>query len=150
MSGADIQILVLHGPNLNLLGTREPEVYGRDTLTDVNGGLCLLAGELGVGVETFQSNHEGELIDRIHAAREQGIDGILINPGGLTHTSVVLRDALAAVAIPAVEVHLSNVHAREPFRHHSYISPVAIAQVSGFGAASYQLALRGLVHHLTR
>jgi 3-dehydroquinate dehydratase-2 len=150
MSRADIQILVLHGPNLNLLGTREPEVYGRDTLTDVDEGLSLLAGELGVGVETFQSNHEGELIDRIHAAREQGIGGILINPGGLTHTSVVLRDALAAVAIPAVEVHLSNVHAREPFRHHSYISPVAIAQVCGFGAASYQLALRGLVQHLTR
>ncbi|OEU61525.1 MAG: type II 3-dehydroquinate dehydratase [Desulfuromonadales bacterium C00003094] len=149
MSGADIQILVLHGPNLNLLGTREPEVYGRDTLKDVDKGLNLLAGELGVGIDTFQSNHEGELIDRIHAARDRGIAGILINPGGLTHTSVSLRDALAAVAIPAVEVHLSNVHAREPFRHHSYISPVAIGQICGFGVASYQLALRGLIMHLT-
>ncbi len=149
MSSADIQILVLHGPNLNLLGTREPEVYGKDTLKDVDKGLSLLAGELGVGIDTFQSNHEGELIDRIHAAREQGIGGILINPGGLTHTSVSLRDALAAVAIPAVEVHLSNVHAREPFRHHSYISSVAIGQICGFGVASYQLALRGLVMHLS-
>ena len=149
MSGADIQILVLHGPNLNLLGTREPEVYGRDTLKDVDKGLNLLAGELGVGIDTFQSNHEGELIDRIHAARDRGIAGILINPGGLTHTSVSLRDALAAVAIPAVEVHLSNVHARESFRHHSYISPVAIGQICGFGVASYQLALRGLIMHLT-
>ncbi len=149
MNGADIQILVLHGPNLNLLGTREPEVYGRDTLQDVDKGLSLLAGELGVGIDTFQSNHEGELIDRIHAARDQGVGGILINPGGLTHTSVSLRDALVAVAIPAVEVHLSNVHAREPFRHHSYISPVAIGQICGFGIASYQLALRGLVAHLT-
>ncbi|MCD4688573.1 MAG: type II 3-dehydroquinate dehydratase [Desulfuromonadaceae bacterium] len=144
-----MQILVLHGPNLNLLGTREPEVYGKDTLKDVDKGLSLLAGELGVGIDTFQSNHEGELIDRIHAARDQGIGGILINPGGLTHTSVSLRDALAAVAIPAVEVHLSNVHAREPFRHHSYISSVAIGQICGFGVASYQLALRGLVMHLS-
>lgn len=148
MNVADNKVLVLHGPNLNLLGTREPEVYGRDTLTDVDEGLSLLALELGVGIDTFQSNHEGELIDRIHAAREQGVCGILINPGGLTHTSVALRDALAAVAIPAVEVHLSNVHAREPFRHHSYISPVAIGQICGFGVASYQLALRGLVMHL--
>ncbi len=150
MSGADTRILVLHGPNLNLLGTREPEVYGSDTLQDVDKGLNLLARELGVEIDTVQSNHEGELIDRIHAAREQGICGILINPGGLTHTSVALRDALAAVAIPAVEVHLSNVHAREPFRHHSFISPVAVGQICGFGVASYQLALRGLVMHLTK
>ncbi len=149
MSSADIQILVLHGPNLNLLGTREPEVYGRETLQDVDKGLTLLAGDLGIEIETFQSNHEGALIDRIHAAREQGICGILINPGGLTHTSVALRDALVAVAIPAVEVHLSNVHARESFRNHSYISPVAIGQICGFGVVSYQLALRGLVMHLT-
>ena len=148
MSVADTKILVLHGPNLNLLGTREPEVYGRETLKDVDEGLSLLAQELGVGIESFQSNHEGELIDRIHAAREQGVGGILINPGGLTHTSVALRDALAAVALPAVEVHLSNVHARETFRHHSYISPVAIGQICGFGVVSYQLALRGLVMHL--
>lgn len=149
MSSTDIRILVLHGPNLNLLGTREPEVYGSDTLQDVDNGLKFLAGELGIGIETFQSNHEGELIDRIHAAYEQDICGILINPGGLTHTSVALRDALAAVAIPAVEVHLSNVHAREPFRHHSFISPVAIGQICGFGVASYHLALRGLVMHLS-
>lgn len=150
MKDQGCKVLVLHGPNLNLLGTREPEIYGSDTLADVDNGLNLLAKELGVALETFQSNHEGELIDRIHAAREQGVGGILINPGGLTHTSVALRDALAGVGIPAVEVHLSNVHAREAFRHHSYISPVAVGQICGFGIASYQLALRGLIMHLGR
>lgn len=150
MNGAGCKILVLHGPNLNLLGTREPEIYGGETLQDVDNGLNSLAQELSVELDTFQSNHEGELIDRIHAAREQGVCGILINPGGLTHTSVALRDALAAVTIPAVEVHLSNVHARESFRHHSYISPVAVGQICGFGVASYHLALRGLVMHLAK
>jgi len=141
-------ILVLHGPNLNLLGTREPEVYGQATLADIDQQLAAVASELGVTVEAFQSNHEGALIDRIHAAAHQGVAGLLINPGAYTHTSIALRDALSAVAIPAVEVHLSNIHAREPFRRHSHIAPVAMAQVAGFGAASYLLALRGLVARL--
>lgn len=150
MSDAALRILVLHGPNLNLLGTREPEVYGHETLQDVNSALQTLALELGVELSATQSNHEGELIDRIHAAREEGIAGIVINPAGLTHTSVALRDALAAVSIPTVEVHLSNVHSRESFRHHSYISPIAVGVVCGFGTISYQVALRGLLAHLAR
>lgn len=141
-------ILVLHGPNLNLLGTREPEVYGRATLADIDRGLVELGAELGVTVESFQSNHEGALIDRIHAAAREGIAGILINPGAYTHTSIALRDAISAVALPTVEVHLSNIHARESFRRRSHIAPVAVAQVAGFGAASYGLALRGLVARL--
>ncbi len=150
MSGADIQILVLHGPNLNLLGTREPEVYGRDTLKDVDKGLEPFGGGTG-GRNRYLSIQPRRRADRSDSrrSRPEVFAGILINPGGLTHTSVSLRDALAAVAIPAVEVHLSNVHAREPFRHHSYISPVAIGQICGFGVASYQLALRGLIMHLT-
>ncbi|TLM68930.1 MAG: type II 3-dehydroquinate dehydratase [Deltaproteobacteria bacterium] len=143
-----MRFLVLHGPNLNLLGTREPDVYGRATLADIDGGLAGLAGELGVSIESFQSNHEGALIDRIHAAAREGIAGILINPGAYTHTSIALRDALAAVAIPAVEVHLSNIHARESFRRRSHIAPVVVAQIAGFGAAGYGLALRGLVARL--
>jgi 3-dehydroquinate dehydratase-2 len=141
-------ILVLHGPNLNLLGTREPEVYGRATLADIDRGLVELGAELGVTVESFQSNHEGALIDRIHAAAREGTAGILINPGAYTHTSIALRDAISAVALPTVEVHLSNIHARESFRRRSHIAPVVIAQVAGFGAAGYGLALRGLVAHL--
>ena len=143
-----MKILVLHGPNLNLLGTREPEVYGHATLADIDQDIATLAAELGVRVESFQSNHEGALIDRLHAAAREGIDGILINPGAYTHTSIALRDALAAVSIPAVEVHLSNIHARESFRRRSHIAPVVIAQVAGFGATSYALALRGLVARL--
>ena len=143
-----MKILVLHGPNLNLLGTREPEVYGSATLADIDQDIATLAAELGVRVESFQSNHEGGLIDRLHAAAREGIDGILINPGAYTHTSIALRDAIAAVSIPAVEVHLSNIHARESFRRRSHIAPVVIAQVAGFGAASYTLALRGLVARL--
>jgi len=143
-----MHILVLHGPNLNLLGTREPEIYGHATLDDIDRELAGLAAELGVTVETFQSNHEGALIDRIHAAAHSGAAGLLINPGAYTHTSVALRDAIAAVAIPTVEVHLSNIHAREAFRRRSHIAPVVVAQVAGFGAASYALALRGLVARL--
>ena len=143
-----MRILVLHGPNLNLLGTREQEVYGRTTLADIDRELALLAAKLGVTVETFQSNHEGALIDRIHAAAREGVAGMLINPGAYTHTSIALRDAIAAVALPTVEVHLSNIHARETFRRRSHIAPVAVAQVAGFGAAGYGLALQGLVARL--
>lgn len=143
-----MKILVVHGPNLNLLGTREPEVYGHATLSDIDRETAALAAELGVTVEAFQSNHEGALIDRIHAAAREGVAGILINPGAYTHTSIALRDALVAVALPAVEVHLSNIHARESFRRRSHIAPVVVAQVAGFGAAGYGLALRGLVTKL--
>jgi 3-dehydroquinate dehydratase-2 len=142
------RILVLHGPNLNLLGQREPAVYGHQTLADINDELGLLADELGLVVDTFQSNHEGYLIDRIHASANDGYSGIIINPGGLTHTSVALRDAISSIELPVIEVHLSNIHAREPFRHHSYVAGVVVGQVSGFGAASYLLALRGLVAQL--
>lgn len=144
------KILVLHGPNLNLLGTREPEVYGSHTLDDIDAALVLLGRELGAEVLTFQSNHEGALIDRIHQARAEGVSGLLINPGGYTHTSVALRDALAGVSLPTVEVHLSNIHSREPFRHHSFIAPVALAQVGGFGIDSYLLALRGILAALKK
>lgn len=143
-----MKILVVHGPNLNLLGTREPEVYGQQTLADIDRQLVALGEELAAEVLTFQSNHEGALIDRIHQARAEGVAGILINPGGLTHTSVALRDALAGVAIPAIEVHLSNVHAREEFRRHSYISAVVLGQICGLGSQGYLLALRGLLGSL--
>ncbi|MEZ4600225.1 MAG: type II 3-dehydroquinate dehydratase [Syntrophotaleaceae bacterium] len=143
-----VRIQVLHGPNLNLLGTREPEIYGRETLADIDAALHILASMFQVELNILQSNHEGVLIDRIHAARQEGVAGLLINPGGFTHTSVALRDALAAVALPVVEVHLSNIFTREAFRHHSYITPIALGQICGFGAAGYLLALRGLCAHL--
>lgn len=135
-------VLVINGPNLNLLGTREPEIYGATTLADVENGLRTQGGTLGVEVLCFQSNHEGAIVDRIHQARGEGVGWILINPGAYTHTSVAIRDALAGVAIPFVEVHISNVHKREAFRHHSYLSDVAEAVMAGFGTQGYALALQ--------
>jgi 3-dehydroquinate dehydratase II len=135
------KVLVLHGPNLNLLGTREPDVYGRATLDDVNERLKQIAQKSQVELDTFQSNWEGALVDRVQAARTDGTGFIVINPGGFTHTSIALRDAFAAVAIPFIEVHVSNVYAREPFRHHSYLSPLAAGVIAGLGVAGYELAL---------
>ena len=137
-----MNVLVLHGPNLNLLGTREPAVYGTTTLADIDRDLLQMAQEAGSTLQSLQSNHEGVLIDRVHAARTDGTDFIVINPGAFTHTSVALRDAIAGVAIPFVEVHLSNVHRREPFRHHSYFSDLAEGVIVGLGAQGYYLALR--------
>lgn len=142
------RILVLHGPNLNLLGTREPEHYGRVTLSDINMALARMAETAEVDLEAFQSNHEGALIERIHAAREQGVRAIIFNPAAYTHTSVALRDALAAVAIPFVEVHLSNVHARESFRQHSYFSDLAIGVICGLGHEGYLAALEYLLNKI--
>jgi 3-dehydroquinate dehydratase-2 len=143
-----MKILVLHGQNLNLLGLREPEVYGSTSLAQINDRLTQDAMELGAELSFLQSNHEGVLIDAIHAAF-QVQQGILINPAAFTHTSVALRDAIASVNIPTVEVHLSNVYKREEFRHHSFIAPIAIGQISGFGAESYRLGLRALASYLT-
>ena len=142
-----LQILLLNGPNLNLLGTREPAVYGSTTLAMIVENLSARATNLGVSLSSLQSNAEHVLIDAIHAARGS-VDFILINPGGLTHTSVALRDALLGVAIPFIELHLSNVHAREPFRRHSYLSDAAVGVITGFGAHSYVLALDAAIQRL--
>lgn len=135
------KLLLVNGPNLNLLGTREPEVYGRTTLADVEQAATTQAHAAGATLASFQSNHEGALIDRIHAAKKEGVDAIIINPGGLTHTSVALRDALAGVAIPFIEVHISNIHQREAFRHHSYLSAVAAGVICGLGVEGYRAAI---------
>lgn len=143
-----MKLLLLNGPNLNLLGTREPEIYGAQTLDDIVADLCRLAESRKVDLEHLQSNHEGVLIDRIHQAKSEGGEGIIINPGGLTHSSVSLRDAISSVALPAIEVHLSNIHAREEFRRKSYIAGVALGQICGLGAKGYELALDALLDHL--
>ena len=142
-----MKILVLHGPNLNLLGEREPEIYGRTTLAEIDAGLRERAAKRGAEVDCFQSNHEGALIDRIQAARRTH-RAIIVNPGGLTHSSVALRDALAATGLPVVEVHLSNIHARESFRRRSFVAPIALGQISGLGAKGYELALDALLDRL--
>jgi 3-dehydroquinate dehydratase-2 len=141
------RVLVIHGPNLNLLGSREPDIYGTTTLEEINGDLSSAAKEWGAEVEFFQSNYEGALVDRIQESQSWA-DGILINPGALTHTSVTLRDALAATGLPIVEVHLSNIFAREEFRRTSFVSPIALGVISGFGPMGYGLGLNALLEHL--
>jgi len=143
------KILLLNGPNLNLLGTREPQIYGHETLADVEALARKVGSQRNVEVDCFQSNHEGALIDRIHAARTDGTRHIVINPGGLTHTSVALRDALAGVAIPFFEVHVSNVHKREAFRHHSFLSEIAAGVIVGFGVAGYAMAIDAAIDRLS-
>ena len=143
-------ILVIQGPNLNLLGSREPEVYGKTTLEDIHTKLGVIAKANSVDLSTFQSNHEGELIDRVQKAKQDGVDFIIINPGAFTHTSVALRDALAGVAIPFTEVHLSNIHQREEFRKHSYLSDIATGVICGLGAIGYELALNAAIARLQK
>ena len=143
-------ILIVQGPNLNLLGTREPEVYGKTTLEDIHQKLGQLAKSHSVNLDTYQSNHEGELIDRIQKAKQEGIDFIIINPGALTHTSVALRDVLAGVAIPFIEVHLSNIHQREEFRKHSYLSDIATGVICGLGALGYELAMTAAIARIQK
>lgn len=144
-----MKILVLHGPNLNMLGTREPEIYGRLTLDDINKKLNQLAADLGIEISSFQSNSEGGLVDRIQAAVGE-FDGIVINPAAYTHTSIAIRDAISSTALPVVEVHLSNIHSREKFRTKSHIAPVAVGQICGFGADSYLLGLRAIFNHIKK
>lgn len=142
-----LELQVVHGPNLNMLGLREPSIYGYSTLEEINQDLVLLAGSLGVSIDCFQSNSEGDLVSCIQATFGRK-HGVLINPAAYTHTSIALRDALVAVSLPVVEVHLSNIHGRETFRYNSYIAPIAIGQVCGFGINSYRLGLRALVDYL--
>ncbi len=143
-------VLVLHGPNLNLLGLREPNHYGSDTLESINAQLKQQAGAAGIGIETFQSNDEAVLIEKIHTLAHTPVDFIIINPAAFTHTSVALRDALSAVKVPFIEVHLSNIYARESFRHHSYFSDLAVGVISGLGARGYALALDYAINNITR
>lgn len=143
-----MKILIINGPNINLLGTREPEIYGTLTLDKINEELLSFANDLGVEIETFQSNIEGEIVDKIQWAKGN-CEGLVINPAAYTHTSVAIRDAISAVALPAVEVHISNIHSREEFRKHSFIAPVCIGQIAGFGLDSYKLGLRGLINHIS-
>ena len=143
-------MLVIQGPNLNLLGTREPEIYGKTTLKDIHANLGTIARSNSVDLSTFQSNHEGELIDRVQKAKQDRVDFIIINPGAFTHTSVALRDALAGVAIPFIEVHLSNIHQREEFRRHSYLSDIATGVICGLGAIGYELALQAAIARLQK
>jgi len=143
-------ILVLNGPNLNLLGNREPEHYGTTTLADINQQLAERAKDLNCSIETFQTNHEGELVDRIHQASVDNVDFIIINPAAFTHSSVAVRDAISGVHIPFIELHLSNVHAREEFRQHSYFSDLAVGVISGLGPQGYDLALQAAVQHCSQ
>ena len=143
-------ILVIQGPNLNLLGTREPEVYGKTTLEDIHTKLGAIAKSHSVDLSTFQSNHEGELIDRVQKAKQDGVDFIIINPGAFTHTGVALRDALAGIAVPFTEIHLSNIHQREEFRKHSYLSDIATGVICGLGAIGYELALQAAIARLQK
>jgi len=143
-----MDVLVINGPNLNTLGTREPEIYGSTTLAEIEDGLRAQAATAGLSLDTFQSNHEGVIVDRLHAARTDGTRFVIINPGAFTHTSVAIRDAFAAVAIPFVEVHISNVHAREEFRRHSYLSDLAVGVMAGFGVQGYSLALEFAITRL--
>jgi 3-dehydroquinate dehydratase-2 len=142
-----MRILVMHGPNLNMLGQREATIYGKTTLSDINAAMKSLGSELGVEIETFQSNHEGDLVDKVQRAKGE-FEGVVINPAAFTHTSIALRDAFLAVSIPFVEVHISNVYSREPFRHKSLLSDVAIGVVAGFGPLSYNMGLRGLLERI--
>jgi len=143
-------ILVINGPNLNLLGTREPEIYGSETLDDINASLSRIAAGAGHDIQFFQSNSESNIIERVHSAKKEGISYILINPAALTHTSVALRDAFLAVEIPFIEIHLTNVHAREEFRKHSYLSDIARGCVIGLGPRGYELALEAIIHQLVK